>query len=135
MCQKKKKKNKIVDASYKGAMIIDKSWKSELLLPFSRISSFEIIHYIGIRGTTATDKLSVLPLSKAIRTMRSATEDDEEGERPQLGRPVQKSQTSFGIKLSNMPSDATTKHLSLAVSALQPVNSGVDITPYLEPSI
>jgi hypothetical protein len=42
------------------------------------------------------------------------------------------SATSCGFKLSNIPSDATTKYLSFAVKTLQPVNSGSAITPNLQ---
>ena len=80
--------------------------KKKILKCFYHHLNCSLGNYFDISGTTMTDKLSVLPFSKAISTMQSA--NDDEDERPDFWWPI-KSQMSSGVKLSNIPSDATTR--------------------------
>ena len=73
------------------------------------------------------DKLSLLPLTNAVFSMHSANEDEDEHELESCIR----SHTSCGVKLSKIPSDESTKNLSLASRGCQPVTSGSAIRPNL----
>ena len=59
--------------------------------------------------------------------MHSANEDEGEHELESCIR----SHTSCGVMLSKIPSEETTKNLSLASRVCQPVTSGSAITPNL----
>uniref|UniRef100_A0A0V0GRD9 Putative ovule protein n=1 Tax=Solanum chacoense TaxID=4108 RepID=A0A0V0GRD9_SOLCH len=68
--------------------------------------------------------------------MQSAKEDGQEDESIDVlfslsCPPCKISQTSWGLILSNMPSDPITTYQSSVDKRLQPVTSGSAITPYL----
>ena len=59
----------------------------------------------------------MLPFSNAVFTMQSPNEDEGKHEFESYIR----SHTSCGVKLSKIPSDETTRNLSLASRGCQPV--------------
>ena len=69
--------------------------------------------------------MSTLPFSNAVFTMHSANKDEGEHELESCIR----SHASCGVMLSKIPSEETTKNLSLASRVCQPITSGSAITP------
>lgn len=64
--------------------------------------------------------------------MQSANEDDNKHSDETFDASLcKRSHTFCGVKVSNIPSDDTTKYMSSLVKGLQPVTSGTAITPYL----
>uniref|UniRef100_A0A0V0H893 Putative ovule protein n=1 Tax=Solanum chacoense TaxID=4108 RepID=A0A0V0H893_SOLCH len=79
------------------------------------------------KGTKTTDKLSVLPSKNAFWTICCANTVKSEWS----SASYKNSQTFLRLKLSKIPSDATTKNSSFDVKFSQSVTSGVAMIPTL----
>ena len=94
--------------------------KAKYLILTSFFLQVQKNHHNGIK---ITDKLSTLPFSNAVFTMHSANEDEGEHELESCIR----SHTSCGVMLSKIPSEETTKNLSLPSRVCQPVIHNISV--------